>query len=345
MADIKSDSQRLRSLCTALRTFQTSASNHCRALLAYLVEKDTEAAEKLRQKRRRMEENEQFRYAERMRTSDEDLPRVREEHDRAKRREEREYQVMESLYHQFSEHSRGLSSLLRQMTGSGQSQISSGVTFLQRCTQALDRYAAVRFPDEVGYNSSELDSFTAVSHPAVSVNLESGGPSTVSGEGEDSFPESSLLPNDVALIRQETGWSDEIISHILNMEQYRIYKAADLHEAVVNGRACLIKKIDFNYIDPKPNKTNAWLLKNNKAPIDPATGERIELHHMGQDYDGPFVELCENTEHGDGNHHILHPSVSGSFRNDPGLEKEYAKQRKAHRRARLRDYDGDIDAI
>ena len=145
-----------------------------------------------------------------------------------------------------------------------------------------------------------------------------------------------LTDEEKARIKEETGWSDEIIDHIDSMEQYEIYKNADLEERDVNGRPCLCKKIDMDYVDPKTGMTNRERLSRKPplAPIDAKTGEKIELHHMGQDFNGPFVELCENSEHGDGNHGILHPKSEGSWRNDPEKKSEYKQQRQSHWEAR-----------
>ena len=124
-------------------------------------------------------------------------------------------------------------------------------------------------------------------------------------------------------IKNETNWSDVIIDHIENMEQYEIYKNADLHEAEIDGRKCLIKDVDMDYVDPKTGKTNRELIKDGRVPIDSKTGERIELHHMGQEYDSPFAELCENSEHGDGNHSVLHTKGEASWRNNTELNNRY----------------------
>lgn len=124
-------------------------------------------------------------------------------------------------------------------------------------------------------------------------------------------------------IKEETGWSEEIINHIENMEQYEIYKKAGLHETEIDGRKCLIKDIDMDYVDPKTGMTNRELLEKGRSPIDSKTGEKIELHHMGQDYDSPFAELCENSEHGDGNHSVLHTKYEDSWRNNPELKNQY----------------------
>ena len=71
-----------------------------------------------------------------------------------------------------------------------------------------------------------------------------------------------------------------------------------------------------------------------KSPIDSKTGEKIELHHMGQNFDGPFAELCENSEHGDGNHKTLHTSNEGSWRNDPEQKNQYQREKAQHWKTR-----------
>ena len=139
-----------------------------------------------------------------------------------------------------------------------------------------------------------------------------------------------LTDEEKARIKEETGWSDEIIDHIDSMEQYEIYKNADLEEREVNGRPCLCKKIDMDYVDPKTGMTNRERIARGLVPIDAKTGERIELHHMGQDPDGPFAELCENSEHGDGNHKTLHPKSEGSWRGDKEKVKAFEQQKREH---------------
>ncbi len=124
-------------------------------------------------------------------------------------------------------------------------------------------------------------------------------------------------------LQERTGWSSEIIDHIESMEQYEVYKNANLHEAEIDGRKCLLKDIDMDYVDPKTGMTNRELMERGRSPIDPNMGEKIELHHMGQDYDAPFAELCENSEHGDGNHSLLHTKYEDSWRNNPELKNQY----------------------
>lgn len=124
-------------------------------------------------------------------------------------------------------------------------------------------------------------------------------------------------------IKRETGWSDTVIDHIESKEQHEIYEKAGLHEEIINGRPCLCKEVDMNYIDPKTSMTNRELMAKGRSPIDAKTGERIELHHMGQGYDAPFAELCADSEHGDGNYSVLHTKSEGSWRNNQDLKNQY----------------------
>lgn len=167
----------------------------------------------------------------------------------------------------------------------------------------------------------------------VQCNLEKAQEST-DAEDTTEAKKPSLTEEEKARIKEETGWSDEIIDAIESMDQYEVYKNADLHEAEVNGRKCLLKDIDLDYVDPKTGKTNRELMAEGKSPIDSKTGEKIELHHMGQNFDGPFAELCENSEHGDGNHKTLHTSNEGSWRNDPEQKNQYQREKAQHWKTR-----------
>lgn len=138
--------------------------------------------------------------------------------------------------------------------------------------------------------------------------------------------ETPITEDDRESIKEETGWSDDIVDALIETKttkaQYEVYRDADLHECVVNNRLCLCKDIDMDYVNEKTGMTNRELMELGRSPYDSKTGEKIELHHMGQEYDGPLVELNENSEHGDGNHKTLHPKHEDSFRQEP--EKEYA---------------------
>lgn len=127
-----------------------------------------------------------------------------------------------------------------------------------------------------------------------------------------------------------TGNSESVINAIANEDQLQIYMEAGLEYNVVNNRECLVRDIDPDYVDKKTGLTNRELMLLGRAPYDSDTGERIELHHMGQTFDAPFAELAENSEHGDGNFNTLHQSRSESWRKDHALCSEYARQRRMH---------------
>lgn len=125
-------------------------------------------------------------------------------------------------------------------------------------------------------------------------------------------------------IKMEQHWSDKVINSIRSMEEYeKVYKPANLYEQKVDGRTCLVKNIDMDYVSPKTGLTNREAMAKGMSPCDAKTGERLELHHMGQNYDAPLAELCENSEHGDGNDKILHDKNVESWRNDPQLKNQY----------------------
>lgn len=139
-------------------------------------------------------------------------------------------------------------------------------------------------------------------------------------------------------IKDVTEWSDEIVDAIDSWEEYEVYKNADLSEAVIDDRICLVKKIDMDYIDPKTGLTNRERMQMGRAPVDAKTGEKIELHHVGQDFESPLAELCENSEHGDGNDKILHDKKAESWRQNPDLKNEYNNvERPEHWRSRAEE--------
>jgi len=109
----------------------------------------------------------------------------------------------------------------------------------------------------------------------------------------DSAESKGLTDEEKAKIKEETGWSDEIIDNIQNMKQYEALKKAGLKEAEINGRKCLIKEnIDLDYTD-EDGVSNRDRMARGLAPLDSKTGKPIELHHLGQKKDGPLVELTE----------------------------------------------------
>ena len=114
-----------------------------------------------------------------------------------------------------------------------------------------------------------------------------------------------LTDAEKAKIKEETGWSDEIIDAIGSMEEYQIYKDAGLEEAEINGKKCLIRNdIDWEQKD-QMGRTNKERIEQGHPPIN-KDGNVIELHHIGQHNDSPLAELTVNEHRGKGNDTILH---------------------------------------
>lgn len=153
-----------------------------------------------------------------------------------------------------------------------------------------------------------------------------------------------LTDEEKAMIKEETGWSDEIIENIKNMKQYELLKNAGLKEVEINGRKCLIKEnIDLNYKD-KDGISNRERMERGLAPLDSKTGKPIELHHLGQKADSPLVELTEEEhrtgefEDGKKNQSLWHDSTVESEVHSEG--NNWDQERKAHWKARAESTKG-----
>ena len=161
---------------------------------------------------------------------------------------------------------------------------------------------------------------------------------TATTETEETKNE-GLTDEEKAKIKEETGWSDEIIENIKNMKQYEILKNAGLIEVEINGRKCLIKEnIDLDYTD-EDGVSNRERMARGLAPLDSKTGKPIELHHLGQKADSPLVELTEEEhrtgeyEDGKKNQSLWHDNTIDSEVHGEG--NNWDQERKAHWKARL----------
>lgn len=147
------------------------------------------------------------------------------------------------------------------------------------------------------------------------------------GESDDS-PENveyGLTVAEKEKLKEETGWSDEIVDSTRSVEEAEIYKNADLKEEDINGKKCLIRSdIDMEQKD-EFGRTNKERMENGNAPLTDS-GETIELHHIGQKQDSPLAELTTQEHRGKGNDTILHDKQKET-EIDRG---EFAKERKQH---------------
>ena len=170
----------------------------------------------------------------------------------------------------------------------------------------------------------------------------------------DEAKSEGLTDEEKAKIKEETGWSDEIIENIKNMKQYEILKNANLVEVEINGRKCLIrtdidldKKWDTGKYDENGNpiyKTNRERMAEGKPPLD-NNGKPIELHHLGQKTDSPLVELTEEEhrtgefENGKKNQSLWHDnSIETEIHGDN--EGKWAQERDAYWKLRSEQVNG-----
>ena len=161
----------------------------------------------------------------------------------------------------------------------------------------------------------------------------------VIGGGSEAFllkagTKGGLTMNEVAIIQCESQYPVEVIARFNSMEQYEICKSAGLSAKMVNGKTALVRQIDLNYVDELTGKTNLQLMQEGYAPYDP-TGQKYQLHHIGQTNDSPLAILTQAEHTGNGNDSIWHILTEG-FENpssQPGWSnirsefwKNYAKQ-------------------
>lgn len=139
------------------------------------------------------------------------------------------------------------------------------------------------------------------------------------------------------VLRLRTNWSTAIIEAFRSMDEAEIYMRAGLKEAVVGGRAALVRG-DIDWSDYSIRR-NTWL-KNKLADYDKwaeynnadligegfpprdRNGDPYELHHIGQRQDSPFAELTWADHMGDGNNTVLHQAGKESEIDREAFERE-----------------------
>jgi hypothetical protein len=154
---------------------------------------------------------------------------------------------------------------------------------------------------------------------------------------ETTQKEISLSDEEKQKIKDETGWSDEIIESIKSMKEYEIYKKAELQEVEINGRKCLVRSdIDWEQKDSM-ERTNKERAEAGLSPIN-KNGETIELHHIGQKNDGPLVELTPDEHRSKENHSVLHDTTKESEID----RNEFSNERSEHWKSRANEGGSNV---
>ena len=139
------------------------------------------------------------------------------------------------------------------------------------------------------------------------------------------------------LIDKNSPYSKGINKNISSYEELCFYCNLGLAETFVT-RPVLIREINLNLYVSSKNKTNLELMQDGKSPyaFDGEEGQ-ITLHHMGQDFNGPLVELTQKEHMMFGNNSLLHREKGTSWRNTEKSEQEYEKERAKHWRMRTQE--------
>ncbi len=134
-------------------------------------------------------------------------------------------------------------------------------------------------------------------------------------------------------IDKESPYSLDINKFIKSFEELNIYKSLNLKEGFITRKA-LIADIDVNYYDYSKQETNLDKMLAGLPPIDVATMQSFDLHHIGQGYDAPFAELPKLAHIGVGNYGVLHPIFIESWRLNGQLINNFARERAEYWRRR-----------
>ena len=125
--------------------------------------------------------------------------------------------------------------------------------------------------------------------------------------------------NEIAKIQKQSNFTDATIKNLHSMDEFNVYRDANLIEYKINGRTLLLPKdMDWNFVDPATGLPNRQLIEHGYNPVDPF-GVKYEFHHVGQKTNSPLALLTHEQHHSnDSKLHIqkiseVHPHGSDSF--------------------------------
>ena len=131
-----------------------------------------------------------------------------------------------------------------------------------------------------------------------------------------------LTMNQAAMIQKESGLPLEFIKSFHSVDEYNVYKAANLQLTKVNGKWAYTQPVDWDLVDSK-GRTNYERVEQGINPID-STGKSFEVHHIGQMADSPLAIMTNSQHHG--NYNTLHANTGSSPSNIDRDEFELIKQ-------------------
>lgn len=132
-------------------------------------------------------------------------------------------------------------------------------------------------------------------------------------------------------LRDKTRWPNSILDNIRTEDEAEIYQKAALKVESVEGKDCLIRT-DIDYNQEVDGQTNLERMKQGKCPNSP-DGQKIELHHIGQNPDAPLAELTMTEHRGADNDMALHDKTIDESKID---REAFRAERENHWKARVK---------
>ena len=120
-------------------------------------------------------------------------------------------------------------------------------------------------------------------------------------------------------------FSPSVAPYFRTIDEVDYYVKHSYHEITINGRPCLVRDVNIDYISYKTGKSNRELMKEGKPPAC-ARRDREEYvwaaHHVGQTKKGNYpIAIIPGYDHiGNGYNTIFHPGNSGEKLHDPEFE-------------------------
>lgn len=125
---------------------------------------------------------------------------------------------------------------------------------------------------------------------------------------------------------------------IYNENDYSIYLEAKLISKWITRWALIKTNLNIDLIHLTSGKSNKDLIESGQSPFNHELDvDPIELHHMQQKYEAPFVELTPDEHRRKGNDPKLHQSPSPSWRKERKKVNAFNNERTAHWQARLKE--------
>ena len=130
-------------------------------------------------------------------------------------------------------------------------------------------------------------------------------------------------------LKEKTGWPDSILTELRTEDEAQIYQDANLQVETIEGKDCLIRT-DIDYNQEIDGQTNFERMKQGKCPYS-KDGQKIELHHIGQNPDAPLAELTQTEHRGQKNDMTLHDKTIDETKID---REKFRAERENHWKAR-----------